>query len=339
LLLLVLLGIGLLRTRWQQPLGEVAFERRPEGIMGTSCHLVVVMDPRRAEDAKRMLDKAEYRLRYLESLASNWIRESEISQFNQLQAGQSFQLSSANWTILQASRQAWVDTDGAFDVTCRPLIELWKQAGVDQVLPAAEDIAAARELSRWDHLEFGDDRMVSKTHAGLRVDLGGVAKGFAIDEALDAMRELGASGGMVEVGGDLRFFGASPGSTPGWMVKVRDPEGGEASRELLLKESLSVCTSGDYARFVTIGGRRYSHILNPVSGYPCESVPSVTVIAPTAMEADIWATALSVLGPDGLKRLPEPVQAWLQVREADASIRNHFSANFPDLALKVPMQP
>jgi thiamine biosynthesis lipoprotein len=151
--------------------------------------------------------------------------------------------------------------------------------------------------------------------AGRGRDLGGIAKGWAIDRAAEVLRRAGVSGGMVDVGGDLVCFGQPPDGQS-WPVDIQDPLGPGHLASLHVSGG-AVCTSGGYARFVEIGGRRYSHIIDARTGRPAEAALSVTVVAADAVTADIWATALSVLGTAGLERLPEGVEAMMMVGTED----------------------
>ena len=333
---LLVLGIAIWETQFRMNEKLLTFERTPEGIMGTSCRLSVVTDYRDRDKAKKILDKAEYRIRYIESVASNWIDESEISLFNTEKIETPFEFTHDNWAVLRYGAQAFKETNGAFDITCRPLIELWKAAGRKGVLPTEAEIQTARDESSWDQLEFGENQTLAKKAPGVRVDLGGIAKGYAIDQAVQAMIDLGAKGGLVDIGGDLRCFGKSSRGDGCWTVDIKNPfrDGSLASLDVCNGES--VCTSGDYARYVEIEGKHYSHIINPVTGYPTEEVPSVTVIAGEAMVADVWATALSVMGPDGMQFLPDGVEA-LMIYNDHGSPEVFRSESFPvevsDLAI------
>lgn len=316
---LLLLGVALWQTQGARAVRLASFEREPEGIMGTSCRLLVILDYRESERAQKILDKAEFQLRYIESLASNWIEASELSRFNRAEPGE-HALSKVNWEILRASQQAYMRTGGAFDVTCRPLIDLWARAGERGELPSDEALAEARAQSSWEALELDAERPVATKHSGtLSVDLGGIAKGYAIDVAMEAMIAQGVDGALVDVGGDVRVFGDSARPSGAWRFWIKAPEQQGEPTEFEWLGSGAVCTSGDYARYRVIGGQRYSHIVDPVSGYPTRRVPSVTVIAPTALQADVWATALSVLGKDGLDRLPSGVEALVLMREREGT--------------------
>ena len=318
----VIFGVAIWKTQLDGSKKLAAFERDPDGIMGTSCRLVVVMDYRNGALARKVLDKAEFQLRYVESLASNWIEESEISVFNAAEPGV-FEFSKVNWDVIAAARDAYDRTHGAFDATCRPLIELWKQAGKFGTLPTSEQLTVARQQSSWDQLALDPEhRSVTKNAHSARLDLGGIAKGYAIDVALESMVQLGVEGAMVDVGGDIRVYGTAAGNSGKWRVEIKDPHGDGGLSEFELEGGKSVCTSGDYARYVEIEGERYSHIIDPVRGYPTREVPSVTVIADTAMMADVWATALSVQGKEGLQLLPPDVLAKIVIR-SDSSSAKH----------------
>jgi len=248
-----------------------------------------------------VLQAAEDELRRIEVLMSTWIETSELSALNQAGAGESFPLSADSLTVLETARELYEPTAGAFDITCGPLIELWRRAGRIDREPTDGEIEAVRASSTWADLELLIDG-VRKLSPTAMVDVDGIAKGYAIDRAIAVLEAAGALGGMVEVGGDLRVFGESP-REGGWAVGILDPSSKRVLGVLTIDEG-AVCTSGDYARYLEIGGRRYSQLIDPRSGRPVEATSSVTVVAPDAVTADAWATGLSVLGGAGLESLP-----------------------------------
>jgi thiamine biosynthesis lipoprotein len=129
------------------------------------------------------------------------------------------------------------------------------------------------------------------------IDLDGIAEGYAMDRAAEVLQRADVEGGTVDVGGDLRCFGRAPAGA-GRPLDIRNPFAA-ANRGALAVGDGAVCISGSYARFSVIAGTRYGHILDPRTAWPAEVVPSATVVAPAAMTADVWATALSVLGAEG----------------------------------------
>ena len=308
----------------------VLTERRPVGIMGTTCTLGAVTPARDAARAAEALAAAEGVLRRIEAAMSTWIEASEISRLNAAAAGETIPLSRDTRAVLATSRRFHELTAGAFDVTCRPLLELWRRAADEGRLPSPEAIAAARAASSWELLALGEEG-ATKGAASARVDLGGIAKGYAVDEAIQVLRARGLAGGLVEIGGDLAVFGSGPDGGP-WSIAVRDPRREGIWGTLLLREG-AVCTSGNYARFVEIAGERHSHIVDPRDGRPADRAASVTVVAPDATTADAWATALAVLGPAGLSRLPADgsVQALLVGLGDDGLLRAAATPALPNL--------
>ena len=300
---LLILGL-LIYTGWREHQGEglMTLVGRPHGIMGTRTEITVTGYP--GEDAvlNRALGQASQALRNVERAMSSYLKASEISKFNAANVDAAVKLSEDTAAVLHAARALAVETNGAFDVTCRPIIELWKTAARADRPPTEAEIAEAKALCGWDKISLGVDE-ISKTDPSGGVDLGGIAKGYGIDKAVEAIKAAGASGGLVNVGGDVRCFGHPRGGGP-WDIGLRDPfslSPRQMGRVRLRKGA--VCTSGNYERFSTIAGKRYSHIVDPRTGRPVDVAPSVTVVAPTAIVADAWATALSVLGPDGLELL------------------------------------
>ncbi len=307
LVFVLLISSGIFFMFFEKGNGRRIFVREPRGIMGTSCTIAVVVDGRddisRAGDA---IKEAEKVLRRVEGLTSVWLDHSQISKFNSSPAGSEISPGPETMEILRISEKAFINTKGAFDITCGPLIKLWKDAGKSGALPSDSDIIGARSKSNWELLEF-TGQSIKKLGDDVKIDLGGIAKGYAIDLAIKELKKSGAIGGMVDVGGDLAVFGL-PQEGDFCKIEIKDPfkEGKVGEIEVTDK---AVCTSGDYARFFDIQGTRYSHIIDPRSGKPAKGAPSVTVVAQNAVQADIWATALSVTGPQGVKGLPEGIEA------------------------------
>ncbi|MFW6133517.1 MAG: FAD:protein FMN transferase [Planctomycetota bacterium] len=296
--------------------------REPVGVMGTRTHLIAVAPRGEADVATAALDAAEAALRRVEARMSRRIEASEIGRLNAAAGGERVGLSGETLAVLRRSRGLWRASDGAFDVTCLPVLRLWAGAADAGRVPSPSERDAARAASRWSDFALEEGGAVKRRDSAC-VDLGGISKGHAIDRAVARMRRAGAVGGFVEVGGDVRCFGRPPRGGS-WPVQVRDPFGGEPLAELRLNGG-AVCTSGHYARGAEIDGVRYSHIVDPRDGRALRAdraAASVTVVAPDATTADVWATALSVVGPDGLARLPDGVEALI-VRGAAGDYNIH----------------
>ena len=274
-----------------RPAGPVSFKQSRE-IMGTFAAVTAVAVDQ--ETACGAVEAAYARLSDVNCLMSDYVADSEIGCLNKLAAGESLTVSPETFLCLQQAIDISERSGGAFDPTCRPLIALWKQAGKQGQLPNEAELATVQQRIGWGKL-----RLDAETHAvtllaeNMQVDLGGIAKGYALDLAAEAMRKSGASGGLVDVGGDIVAFGKREDGTP-WRIGVRHPFQNGLFTKLELADA-AVATSGVQQRFYEIAGRRYSHIIDPRSGRPAEQAPSVTVIAADGLTADAWATVLSVL--------------------------------------------
>jgi thiamine biosynthesis lipoprotein len=192
-------------------------------------------------------------------------------------------------------------SQGAFDPTVAPLVALWRTSRETRHLPAAAELAAARRLVGWSRVEIDAPAMtVRLPEPGMRLNLGGIAKGYILQRALATLREHGVTAAMLEAGGDIVAGDARRGSG-GWQVSagcgVRGAEG-------LRNEAFA--TSGATAQFVEIDGVRYSHVVDPRTGLGLTAHRTVHVRAPDGATADAWATALSVLGPDRAVRIVMP---------------------------------
>lgn len=304
---------------------EGALQRRqPTGIMGTTCTLVAWADTHAAVAAA--LAAAEAVLRDQEALFSTWREASPVSRLNAAPVGRC-PAPAALVSLLARCHQIHAATGGAFDPGCGPAVALWRQAAVDHRLPSATAIDAACKGS--SVTDFSPEpAAVIKHRADARLDLGGIAKGEAIDRAVAVLAAGGCRGGIVDLGGDLRVFGGRPDGGP-WRVGIRSPWQRGLYGFIELADG-AVATSGSYLRGHWIGGQRYDHVIDPRSGRPAAAgVASATVIAADTATADAWATALVVLGPAGLDRLPAGIEALLLPGPRPAATAAVTSPGFP----------
>jgi len=229
---------------------------------------------------------------------SHWDRASHLSRFNAAPVCTPVAIPPDFATVMRAALDVAAASDGAFDPAAGRLVDLWGfgPPGPVAAPPSAGSIAAFLP-SRGDVVLEGD---ILTRHTDVTLDLSGIAKGFAVDAAWRALAALDVADALVEVGGELRGEGIRPDAQP-WWVDLETPPGHPASPLRVALHGLSVATSGDYVRGFEHGGRRYSHTLDPRTGRPVDNgVIAVSVLAPDAMTADAWATALHVLGPGGL---------------------------------------
>lgn len=267
-------------------------------------------------------------VRRVEERMSFFRADSELNGLNRAAAGAVVPLSDELVAVLAASRETHAVSAGAFDPTVAPLLAAWGfHDGRPTHRPGRDELRAARERCGLDKLDL-TARGARLGVDGMSVDLGGIAKGYAVDQAAAALGAAGTTG-LVNAGGDIRAAGARPDGAP-WRVGVRDPFAADAVfAELELPAGRAVATSGTYEQGAEIDGRRVSHILDPRSGEPTGSVVSATVTAPTAMEADALATACIVLEPaEALAMLARRrgVEGLLVARRADGKHRVETTA-------------
>lgn len=271
-------------------------------IMGTFSRVVVVA---RSEKAGRACIAAAFKVqRRIESLMSYHRPDSELNRVNRHAAERPVPVNPLTFEVLQQAVYFSELSGGAFDVTVGPLVDLWRAAGDANEPPSEAALTEARLRVGYEKLILEPKEMtVQFATEGMRIDLGGIAKGFAIDKSVEAVRKGGALGGMVDIGGDIRCFGRPPEGQEHWRIGLQDPT--EATEDLITGEPLlilqlsdaAVTTSGDYRRYTTVAGRKQSHIMDAQTGRGANQLASVTIIAPNATTADALATAVSVLGP------------------------------------------
>lgn len=236
---------------------------------------------------------------------SNWESGSDISRFNRAPAGTWHAFPDAAYAVLACALEVAAGSGGAYDPTVGPLVELWGFGphGRPGTVPSDADVAQARARVGWQRLQLHPPARQVRQPGNCRLDLSAIAKGYGVDAVAACLQRAGVAAALVDVGGELRGFGRKPGGAP-WQVLVEAPgdddPGSDAPPCVLALQDAAVATSGDHwHHFVDADGRRHSHTLDPRSGRPVPgAAAAVTVIAATAMEADAWATALTVLGRD-----------------------------------------
>jgi len=224
-------------------------------------------------------------------------------------------------------------TGGTFDITVKPLIDLWTQKVEEGQMPHPQEIENMRTVVGANVLNLQEDNKVGLSSASARLDLGGIAKGFAVDAAARVLRQQGFDDFMIDAGGDIFVSGKNcQGQT--WRIGVRDPDRHEIMDVVFLKDA-AITTSGSYEQSFELGGKNWSHIVDPRTGYPLKAsgdnrVASVSVIAPTAAQADALSTALSVIGDQqGLQmidRLGEGYAAMVVRHDGDNMSRKEWQS-------------
>lgn len=197
--------------------------------------------------------------------------------------------------LIRVSQEIHAASSGGFSITLRPILDAWGFTGLHPYrLPTEHEFALWKSRPSDEAIVLNPDGITIEIPEGVRIDLGGIAKGYAADRAAEVMRKSGVENGLVNAGGDIAAFG---GRT--WKVGIKHPRGPGIFATIPIKNR-AVATSGDYERFFTEDETRYFHILDPATGRPARGYSSATIIADTCTEADAWATALFVKGPEPL---------------------------------------
>lgn len=301
-----------------------------ENHMGTQFKIVLYApDEATAEKAKKA---AFEKIAALDGIMSDYRQTSELMQLCKKAGGDPVPVSEDLFTVLARAEEVAKLSDGAFDVTVGPLVRLWRQTRRTGQLPAPEELAKAKELVGHDKVKLdAKARTVQLTKAGMLLDLGGIAKGYAADQALAVLKKHGIDRAVVAAGGDVAVSGPPPDAR-GWSVAVVPLVKGEEPLTLLLHDA-AVSTSGDAEQFVEIDGKRYSHILDPRTGLGLLGRMSVTVVGPNGLTVDPLTKVPAVLGPE--KGLPflekiDGVSA-LVVRMGEKGLETVESKRFKDV--------
>src|SRR6266545_5126486 len=267
---------------------------------------IVLYAPDRAT-AEPVARAAFTRISKLNDILSDYDTDSELSRLSQSAgSGQTVKVGDDLWFVLRRSQALAERTGGAFDVTVGPVVSLWRKARRGKKLPDPAKLAEALKAVGYQKLRLDPRQRTAQLLAPyMRLDLGAIAKGYAVDEALKVLRARGIRRALVSGGGDMAAGNPPPGKK-GWRIEVGslDATNAPAPRFVLLANA-GLATSGDLFQHVEIDGRRYSHIIDPRTGIGLSDHSLVTVIAPDAITADSLATAVSVLGPERGRRLIE----------------------------------
>jgi thiamine biosynthesis lipoprotein len=282
--------------------------------MGVPFRIILYTDQGKSH-ADRAASLAWKRIASLNTILSNYETESELSRLG-YESGEGIwtKVSDDMWTVLASAQRLSVLSEGAFDMTLGPATALWRKVRREKRTPSSSALDSMWERTGWDRLLMRpEDQSVCLTVSGMRLDPGGIAKGFALDEAVEVLKEQGIPHALISGGGDMAFYGGKPTGDP-WQIRLAGfMESSEEGPMIELKNG-AVATSGDLFQYVEIDGVRYSHILNPRTGLGLTVRTLTTVIAFTGIQADSLATTLSVLGP---RRAP----AWTEKHVNDCGVR------------------
>jgi len=307
------------------------------------------------------LTAAHEAVREVEKACNIFDPESELSKLNASAADEPFACSDLLWNVLTAARIFHRESGGLFDVTIDPLMKLWGFHSKRETLPSAEEIEEAKRLTGLDKVVFDDEKhSVKFTVPGMSINLGGIAKGYALDRAADAVRAFGVNTGWIEIGGNILALPKKSGGGK-YAAGIRDPFHKD---ELLGRTTLgdaAISTSGNYERYVVIDGRQYTHIIDPATGLPVADMDSVSVIVPAGkavpgehlkpadppskvpagVASDALSTSIFIAGPDAvagwMKKVPGLRVLIVRGPVGDSEILK-YGKGWGDIPAKLPGQ-
>lgn len=293
------------------PAAQPALARVSEGrpAMGTILEITLVTSD--AAKAHAALERCFAEVARLESVFTSWRADGELARLN-AHAGRGPQRASPELIrILLEARAFATSTDGAFDVTVGPLVQLWRVAGERGTLPSAAELALARSRVGIERVAIDEASASIALEAGMAIDLGGLAKGWTLDRIGEALRSEGFARALLNFGGSSLLALGSPDDGPGWRIRV-------GAGPLLELRDVSVSVSDSFGQLVEIGGRRFSHIVDPRTGLPIQHAQRAIVFAEAGSTAEAWSTALVVFpAAEGIARLESRAEAQARIDDAN----------------------
>lgn len=282
---------------------ERQFVERSFVAMGSSLKLSIWSKD--ADAAARAADQVAKEFNRLEALLSVWKPGSDVMRMNEAAGVRPVTVSDDTLDVLEVARDAGVRTNGKFDVTFGALADIWKfDHDQDNVVPDRAAIERRLPLVDYTAIEVRrEERTAFISRAGVRVHLGGIGKGYALDRAVALLRDAGFADFLIQAGGDMFASGTNNG-TP-WKLGIADPRGDHDAFAAVEVRDATFSTSGDYERFFIKDGVRYHHLIDPDRGEPARGTRSVTIVAKRAIVADTLSTGVFIMGPEAGMKLIE----------------------------------
>ena len=300
-------------------------------LMGTIVQMDVCLDQAGMSEIKSAYEDAWKRLKDVSERMSFSGSLSDITKLNH-SVREAVSIGEDTYYVLKRSIDFSRSTNGAFDVTVWPLMNLWRKSERNNVVPEKLLIRRVQFAVGFENIQLLGDHRVRLLNRWSKMDLGAIAKGYAVDEAARVFRQHGIECFFIDAGGDV-YVGGKNCSGETWRIGIRDPQDGSKIIDVVKVENQAVATSGDYEQYYEIQGQKWSHIINPVTGYPQKGVISASVIAPTALEADALATTLCVLGGvPGTEHInaltDEPRASLIITKPPSGDIKRYESAGY-----------
>lgn len=307
-----------------------------QAVMGTFMQIDVCANASQSDVLAQAYQKAWHRIKEIAWRMNVYNDRSDVTRLNQA-IGVPVELGADTYDLLLRSREYSKNTDRAFDVTVWPLIARWRQAAEQEQDPSESELDLLRQSLSMTQLTFLPESRVARANEIIQIDLGGVAKGYAIDQTAHILTQSGFHDYFIDAGGDVYVSGQNCQGQK-WRIGVQNPQESGSVLHVAGLSNQAMATSGYYQQFFKVGDKTYSHIIDPATGYPQENVVSASVIAPTAEEADAYATALTVMGADKaiqfIETLGESYAAFVVEKNVDGDIRQMMSTSFGNYLIR-----
>ncbi|HTT21770.1 MAG TPA: FAD:protein FMN transferase [Candidatus Sulfotelmatobacter sp.] len=270
---------------------------RSTDAMGTTFSVVLYGSDQASMN--QAFDAAFEEVHRLDALLSNYQPASEWSRINREAAAHPVTVSPELFRLLSDCLEYSRASEGTFDLTVGPLMRAWGFYGGDRHVPSPDQIREALDLVGYRHLQLNPQAgTVGFDRPGVEIDPGGVGKGYAVDRMVGILHVRGFRNALVAASGSTIFgLGNPPDDTRGWPISIADPWDHRKNAAQVFLKDLSLSTSGSYEKSFRVGGHRYSHIMDPRRGAPAESAVQVTVVAPRAIDSEVWAKPYFIQGP------------------------------------------
>ena len=266
----------------------------PQVSMGTVVEITLIGENEVA--AQKATFQAFQEIKRIEYLMSPWIESSDVSRINQSAGKEWVEVSPETFKVIKKAKEISELSEGGFDITVGPLTQLWRVARERKIPPLPGELKQKLDLVNFRNVMIDQEGKVFLKKREMAIDLGGIAKGYAVDRGFELLNSLGYKNLIVNEGGDLRTGGLKFDQP--WSIGIQDPRASQKMMAMMSVSDAAIATSGDYEKFFIYQGKRYHHIFNPRDGFPTEGCQSVTILCKEGMVADALATAVFVLGPE-----------------------------------------
>ena len=269
-----------------------------EEVLLMGCDFKITVVASNEVESKKHIDIAINEIRRIERLISSWDKNSQTTLINKNAGVSPVKVDKELIELIERSVAISKFTDGAFDISFASMDRIWKFDGSVTVMPSIEKVNASVEKVGFENIVINKQKnTVFLKNKGMKIGFGGIGKGYAADKAKELLKSKGVLGGIINASGDLTTWGKQSNGDS-WQVGIKNPLNKNKVFALFPIENRAVVTSGNYEKYIMINGKRYTHIINPKTGYPSQGIMSVSVFAPKAELADALATSIFVMGKE-----------------------------------------